>query len=294
MSVDKFGRYVSTGKSKIVKGPKGDGFIIDADGDYDVQRKRLKFVNSPIDELDAVNLKALRENSVVLNSAGVYDARNKRVTNVGAPQVESDCVNKAYFNSKTPLQHESKSSYSFHQYNIKDVAYPEEDGDAVNLSFVKNNCLLFDTKNRVNVKGAFLSQVRDPIKGSDCATKVYVDSKTPFSTNTYWVFSNKRLVNVGDPKDKNDAVTVRYMHDNSLCKLGNGIKQFDGKAYTISNIASPLQLDDAVNKRYLKEVLADLGYAIYSNIHKGRSSLTPADQWKSQVLDTSSWDNLFK
>lgn len=293
MSVDKFGRYATSGKSKVVRGPKGEGFVLNADGDYDIQRKRLKLVNNPLDELDAVNLKSLRENSISLNRDGVYDAGNKRITNVSAPQVDTDCVNIAYFKRKTPLQHKSKPSYSFHQYNIKDVAYPVDDGDAVNLTFVKNNCPLFDT-GKVDFKGYVLSQVRDPIKGSDGATKTYVDSKGPYSTKTYWTFSNKRLVSVGDPKDLNDAVTVRYMNDNSLCKLGNGIKQFDGKAHTISNIANPLQLDDAVNKRYLKQVLADLGYAIYSNIHKGRSSLTPADQWKSQVLDNSTWDNLFK
>lgn len=293
MSVDKFGRYTSSGKSKVVRGPKGDGFLLTTDGDYDIQHKRLKLVNNPTDELDAVNLKTLRENTITSNG-GAYDAGNKRITNVSDPKAGSDCVNKSYLTNKIPLKHRGNKSYSFNKYSLKDVAFPSEEGDAVNLSFVKNNCLLHDDSN-VDVKGAALIHVRDPINGSDCATKTYVDSKGPFSNNTHWVFNYKKLSSVGAPQDQNDAVTLQYMSNNSLCRVDGGAKQFDGKECIISNIAKPLQPDDAVNKRYLKEVLADFGYSIYSSIHKGSGgSLIPAAQWKTQVLSTDTWDELFK
>lgn len=292
MSVDKFGRYASTGKSKAVRGPKGEGFLLTPDGDYNIQNKRLKLVNNPADELDAVNLKALRQNSISLNSGGVYDAENKRITNVSFPLNGTDSVNLMYLNNQIPIKSFTDKSYSCHQYKIKDVAYPQSGGDAVNVSYVNDKCLLFDKKG-VDVKGSTLVHIRDPVDNSDCATKSYVDSRTPYRTKTYWGFGNRRIASVGDPKDLQDSVTVRYMNSNAICKVSNAIKQFDGKGNIITNVAQPMQLDDVVTKRYLKEVVANLGYAMYSNLNKGRAALTPPDQWKAQVLSTS-WDDLFK
>lgn len=294
MSVDKFGRYASTGKREIIKGMKGDGFLLTDDGDYDIQRKRLKFVNSPVDELDAVNLKSLRENCMSLKGADTFDAENKRIANVSDPLLLTDCVNMNYLFSYTPIQFKKDKSYSFHQFNIKGVAYPQDDGDAVNLIYVKENCLGFDQNKNVDIKGGTLKNIRDPTKGSECATKTYVDANTPSKSKSHWNFYGKRLVRVSDPKDPSDVVTLQYMTDNSMCRVSNAIRQFDGKGNIISNVAGPIQLDDVITKRYLKEVLANLGYAIYSNIHKGRAALTPADQWKSQVLVSTSFDDLFK
>lgn len=74
MSVDEFGRHER--RVKTLQGPKGEGISLTSDGDYDMSRKRLKFVNEPIDSTDAAN--------------------------------------KQYVDSSIPLKSDSRKSYSFH------------------------------------------------------------------------------------------------------------------------------------------------------------------------------------
>lgn len=52
-------------------------------------------------------------------------------------------------------------------------------------------------------------------------------------------------------------------------------------------------MDDGVSKRYLKEVLGELGYTIYSKVHSGRANLHDTTDWKNKALDLS-WDDMFK
>ena len=55
--VDKFGR--SIGGGNLVRGskpgPKGDGFLLDGDGNYLVSNKRIRQLHDPEDDTDAVN-----------------------------------------------------------------------------------------------------------------------------------------------------------------------------------------------------------------------------------------------
>ena len=52
IGVDKFGRSFRGGSKP---GPKGDGFLLDGDGNYLVSNKRIRHLQDPEDELDAVN-----------------------------------------------------------------------------------------------------------------------------------------------------------------------------------------------------------------------------------------------
>lgn len=46
-TVDKFGRQKINGKSRVVRGPPGIGFMLTADGQYDIQGKSLENVAHP-------------------------------------------------------------------------------------------------------------------------------------------------------------------------------------------------------------------------------------------------------
>lgn len=66
MSVDVFGRQL-TSKSVIKsisgggRGPPGNGFKLTADGQYDIDNKRLCNIADPIENNDAVSLKLMRK-----------------------------------------------------------------------------------------------------------------------------------------------------------------------------------------------------------------------------------------
>lgn len=55
MSVDKFGRQ--SGSSQ----PKGEGFVLTKEGNYDIGHKRLQNVKASVEADDAVNLKQLKK-----------------------------------------------------------------------------------------------------------------------------------------------------------------------------------------------------------------------------------------
>jgi AAA15 family ATPase/GTPase len=64
MGIDKFGRSqltVGGVKAKLLKGPKGDGFQLKEDGNFDLQNKKLCNVADPSDDGDVVTLKFLDE-----------------------------------------------------------------------------------------------------------------------------------------------------------------------------------------------------------------------------------------
>lgn len=263
MSVDKFGRHSAQRRILPQRGPKGEGFHVTADGDYDIQSKRLKFVNDPEDALDAVNLKTLGEKCLSENQ-GVYDANGKIITNVSNNPFthnDSDVVNKKYVNE------------SFVRYNYKNAQQ------------------LIGT---IDAKNNLIKNLLDPQSPQDATTKKYVDSKTPEHGTYDWKFFHKKLKDITDPIDKQDAVNLRYFQNNSP-RIDAQARVWAFSKYRLSEVAKPLYKDDAVNKQYYKEGLADLSYTLYKLTHGNRRAalISPSD-WKEKVMLSTPWDTLFK
>lgn len=295
MSVDKFGRH-SYRKSLVSQGPKGEGFKLTPEGDYDIRNKRMRHVDEPMENGDAVNLETLYGclvNCVQLTpDKKAFDAQFKRIGNAVDPVESSDLVTKRYLESKVPIHNQALNTYSVHQFRIKDVAYPQDSGDAVNINFLNKNCLMKSEPNVFNGDGGTIANLRDPKKGSEVATKTYVDSKTPARAGNYWSFGNKRLVSINDPVNEYDATTLSYIKKNTIHLDKTG---YDAKQKVISNLAFPLHLDDAISKRFMKQVLADFGYVVYANLYKGRASIIPENEWKAKLFgESTTWEELFK
>lgn len=197
MNVDKFGRYTYTGMTidkfgrhqsrERLRGPKGEGFKLTEDGDYNIENKRLVNVADPTLETDGVNLKTINSqlsSCMKVNNDDMFDAQNRRVCNVADPFNSNDVLTKGHFDSNTPFKLNASLSYSFHQYRIQDVAEPEEDGDAVNLKYVK----------------------RETVK----------------KTDGNWDVGNLRISNLAKPQDIDDAVSKRYLKT-VLSELGYAV-----------------------------------------------------------------------
>ena len=59
MSVDVFGRILVQSK-EVHKGPAGVGFVLTKEGDFDIEKRRLRNVASALEPHDAVNLENLK------------------------------------------------------------------------------------------------------------------------------------------------------------------------------------------------------------------------------------------
>lgn len=261
MSVDKFGRHISPKSNLFQIGTQGEGFHITPDGDYDIKSKRLKYVNDPKDELDAVNLKTLSEKCLIDNG-GVLDANGKLITNV--------------YNDDT-------------KFNGTDVA---------NKKYIHDNFVRYNYSGNlgnIDAKRNLIKNVFDPQSPQDAATKEYVDKRTPEHGTHHWNFLHKRLVNVTNPIDLGDAVNMRYFQEHTpQIDMVEGAWSFS--KYRLGSIAKPLKMDDAVNREYYKEGLAKLSYALYklTRAGKSRSALISASDWRAKVMLSTSWDDLFK
>lgn len=269
MSVDKFGRFSEEKFKRSLRGPKGEGFSLTPEGEYDIKNKRLKFVQDPVDEKDAVNLNTLEKSTMLYGDRG-FNANNNRIVNVRTPESDGDVATKSYVDNNIPFTSNKVKYWSFSNKRLAAVSDPKDMSDVVNLQ--------------------------------------YFEKHIPVKTESSWGFGNKRLANTALPQETSDAVNVEYLFNNVLCKrpvkystVGetsfHHSSEFDAQGHVISNIGKPRNLDDVVTKRYLKEALADLGYAIYHELCKKRSMdlptvLTKSNDWKNAVtreLDSTNY-----
>lgn len=97
MNVDKFGRHETLLSRDVLRGPKGEGFRLTHDGNYDMKKKRLCNVDDAVEESDSVNFKVLQSRALIFDSTqGVFNAQSKRITNVATAVADSDAANRQY------------------------------------------------------------------------------------------------------------------------------------------------------------------------------------------------------
>lgn len=182
MSVDKFGRYETSVLRSKMRGPPGMGFKTTADGDYDMQSKRLRMVGDPTDVNDAVTVNFVNEKCLQLKKTKT-DNKNRAFFDVGKrgvirhlnePVEPTDAVTKSYVDKRTPLR--KKDEWDFSEMRLSNVAEPKLDNDSVNLTFLKNNVLiplqqnkplLLNKNNEYDAKGKCITNVLDAVVGTD-------------------------------------------------------------------------------------------------------------------------------
>lgn len=116
MSVDKFGRYTEFGvRSRSNDKEAHTGFPVTPEGDYNVSNKRLKYVNDPQDDSDAINLKTLTSEMTTYSNYIVrvlsemfFDFYNKLAkSKIKESQknewIKTNIVNKYFLNPKTKI-----------------------------------------------------------------------------------------------------------------------------------------------------------------------------------------------
>lgn len=219
MSVDKFGRF-SNGRRVGLKLTKNN--------DYDMQKKLVKFVKDPVDSEDVVNLRTLKATTLPSNKLKI-SAQKKRIVNVNAPQDATDAATKGFVEGLIPLKNTTNSSYSVHQFNIKDVAYPKSDGDAVNLKYIKDNCLVVDAN--IDAKNKIITNIQSPVKASDAVTLNFIKNNTLFKDKNKFDAQKCTISNLNSPVDMDDGVSKRYLKE-VLGELGYTIysKVHSGRA----------------------------------------------------------------
>ena len=247
MSVDKFGRYSEFGGKSTYFG-KRDGLPLTPDGDYDISNKRLKHVNDPKDEKDAINLKHLKsETSIALKLKGdIYDANFHRITNLGKPEENTDSITKEYLISEmTKCLKLKDESYNANNMKISNVSKPDNDKDAVNLHYIKENCITHDGQ-RVDCKRKVLQNVGEGVNDLDC---VIMTQSLTRKRGKDWDGRNVKIKNVGEGVDDLDCVVMKQ----ALIRGKDKHESYNANNMKIINLSKPDNDKDAVNLHYIKE-----------------------------------------
>jgi hypothetical protein len=265
MSLDKFGRYLVGADDGVNidgrQGPPGEGFKLTPDKqNYDLQKKRLVNLGDPVHETDAVNYKSLKRNCLVLDVDKLYNAENKRLINLADPTNEADAVNFKSLKRNCLTLSEEGNQYNVGNNYLVNLTDPTGDGDAVNYKSLKRMCL----------------------------------TTSPDGVGDYNA-SGRRVCSLGNPRDDNDAVTLKYVNENYV-KTNNALL-YDGKKYNarggvITNVRAPLSGTDAVPLSFMventlmKNVEKDTYNAFNKNITHLKWPTANTDAVNKQYVDT--------
>lgn len=285
MSIDKFGRRKRG--AKATPGPKGVGFKLTPDGQYDMEDKRLVNVADPVQDKDAVNVKTLRSASAIFMQSkdGVYNANSKKIINVKDPSSANDAANKKYVDSKTPEL--GKEAWAFKRRRLGHVADPKFDGEAVTLGYLKANTLT-KAANSFNANNTIITNLGQPVAESDAVTKSYFDKNALLISSSV----PRRLSNIDRPTEPNDAVNLDYLNGNVLVKANT--TDWDARWGKIKYLSNPAGPNDAATKAYVQECVADMSYAIYSELMTMKNNQrVEYSMWMSKAF-TYTWGAMFK
>lgn len=136
MTIDKFGRSLKSQDKNLLKGPKGEGFNLTKEGDYDIQGKRLVKVGPPKHANDATNKGYVDYRSIPFTS-DKYDFKTRKITNLGNAVEGSEAVNLNTLNKLALTL--TNQNYHASGRQLKDLAKPSDPKDAATKSYVDDS-----------------------------------------------------------------------------------------------------------------------------------------------------------
>lgn len=144
LSVDKFGRWSNLDGPffELPVGERGIGFLIDNrfDDTYLMPiDKRLLNVASPVDEIDCVNLRFLKDNTInnYNNNTSNYSVSSHELINVGLPFRSDEVVTLNYINNIYP---KARGQYlSMKDRRIVEVGDPIDESDLINVNYLQKS-----------------------------------------------------------------------------------------------------------------------------------------------------------
>lgn len=266
MTVDKFGRYKSRGgcdddsalseRGKI--GPKGIGFNLTPEGDYDIGGKLLRNVSSARSANDAITLNQLATKCLVFDDKRRrYDAGWRPIGGLSKPKDNDDAVTKEYLESLIPVK--LNSAYDFKAYRLQNIGFPIDEGDGISLKYAKTYFIGRNKYHKFDAQRKVICNVQSPRDGDDAANKLYVDNNViPLdSSNGGWNCGGRKLTNVKDATSNLDAINFHQFEEFKSLIIDRALLKdqtfdfFDASSNRICNVADAVSDRDAVTRAQL-------------------------------------------
>ena len=229
--------------AKGIQGAPGVGFSLTADGNYDINGKRLTNIGAPSVNNDAATKKYVDDNSggSLLSSKLTVDSNidmnHKTIENLYPPQNNNDAATKFYTDVKFLQVSGSNSmigNLNMNSKKIVNVNTPTQNTDASNKKYVDDTV----AANKVDVSPYFkkdgsekmtgnldmdnnrIYNLPAPSGGKQPTPLAFTDLKylhvagTNKMTNNLNM-DNKKIINLRPPTNDTDAATKKYVDDNT-------------------------------------------------------------------------------
>ena len=306
--------------AKGIQGAPGVGFSLTADGNYDMNKKKLTNVGAPSDNTDAATKKYVDDNSSgsLLSSKLTVDSNinmnHKSIKNLYPPQDNNDSATKFYVDAKFLHVNGSNSmigNLNMNNKKIVNVNAPTNQNDASNKKYVDDTV----AANKVDVSPYFKKDGSQKMTGNiDMNNNRIYNLPAPTGRNqpTPLAFTdlkylhvagtnkmtnnlnmdNKKIINLRPPTSNTDAATKKYVDDNTGAPdLSDYLEKDVTVAMTgnlnlgsnkIINLNNPTETNEAANKDYVDKLIHN--NAIQPSHYKNEFDylMTSAAQWTDE------------
>ena len=279
--------------AKGIQGAPGVGFSLTADGNYDMNKKKLTNVGAPSANTDAATKKYVDDNSSGtpttsrLRVDSNIDMNHKSIENLYPPQNNNDATTKFYVDAKflqVSGDNQMIGNLNMNSKKIVNVNAPTQNNDASNKKYVDDTV----AANKVDVSPYFKKDGSQKMTGNIDMNnnRIYnlpapTGSKQPtplaFTDLKYLHVAgtnkmtnnlnmdNKGIIHLKPPTSDTDAATKKYVDDNTGAPDLSDYLEKDGTvAMTgnlnvgnnkIINLSKPTQDNDAVTKDYADKLV---------------------------------------
>ena len=278
--------------AKGIQGAPGVGFSLTANGNYDMNKKRLTNVGAPSANTDAATKKYVDDNSSLTDTSdllkldgtrkmtGNLDMNNSHIYNLLAPTGPKQPTPLAFTDLKYLHVTGTNSMSNNLNMNNKSIIHlkdPTNLTDGANKKYVDNTLLLNNIAMQnylkkdgtvtmtgdLNLGNKKIVSLATPTSNTDASTKKYVDdSLSPYfkkdgsqkMTGAIDI-NNNRIYNLPMPRGNNQPVTVIYANSNYLRINGNipMMGNLNMNNRIIKNLATPSNDSDAATKKYVDD-----------------------------------------
>ena len=178
--------------AKGIQGAPGVGFSLTADGNYDLNKKRLTNVGAPSANTDAATKKYVDDNSGSHTTTGLtvdsnIDMKDRyRILNLKSPLDADEPATKQYSDSTYLDRNGSKTmigSLNMNNNRILNLPAPSGGNQPTPLAFTDLKYVARDgtstMTNNLNMDNKKIINLRPPTSDTDAANKKYVDDSIP-------------------------------------------------------------------------------------------------------------------
>ena len=260
--------------AKGIQGAPGVGFSLTADGNYDLNKKRLTNVGAPSVNTDAATKKYVDDNSVGLSTTtrltvdSNIDMKDRyRILNLKHPVDSDEPATKQYSDSRFLDRNGSRTmigNLSMNNNKIIKVGTPTVNDDVATKKYVDDKTISttkltidsnIDMKNRYRI-----TNLSTPLDGKEPPTKDYVDNTFLDRDGSYPMkgnlnMDNNRIFNLPAPTGPKQPTPLvftdlKYVARDGTSTMTNNLNMDNKK---IINLRPPTSDTDAANKKYVDD-----------------------------------------